>query len=458
MVDVARHYLWPSLLHTWYGYSAILLVVGIAVYLFSNVVFDYIEAMERQLVERNDHLARVSELANRRAFQLKTVYEAGLILSSDLRLDHVLKKVVDLARELTGSRYGALSVLDEGGNVVRFLTSGLSPEEIARMGNPPVGRGLLGAVVKERLPIRVENISNDPRSAGFPSWHPPMTSFIGVPIVYGDRVLGSLYLTDKLRNGEVVPFDPEDEEILKLFANQAGVAMENARLHVEMEALAAAAERDRIARELHDSLAQMLGYIRLKAASALDSLSANETVKVRAALEEISRAAESSYADVREAILGLRTRTSPDRDLVSALQEYLEWYQRQSGMAAELVIGQGVDRLRLAPGTEAQLLRIVQEALTNARKHSRASKVTVELESVRRPVGVYLRTSVRDNGRGFDPDAVAQAGHFGLYTMRERAQAEGGTLSIVTAPGAGTEVTAEMPAEVADLAGLGQEV
>jgi signal transduction histidine kinase len=225
-----------------------------------------------------------------------------------------------------------------------------------------------------------------------------------------------------------------------------------------MEALAAAAERERIARELHDSLAQVLGYIRVKGLVALDALKAGDRAGVEAALEEVSRATGEAYADVREAILGLRTRTGPGRDFLSALGDYIQWCRQQSGMSVDLIVGQGLERLRLAPGTEAQLLRIIQEALTNARKHSGASQVTVELQPVTRPSGLYLAATVRDNGRGFDPDEASRPGHFGLYTMRERAQAEGGTLKIVTAPGAGTAVLAEMPAEVTDLAGLGQEL
>ncbi len=457
VIDLVRHYVWPSLLHTWYGYSAILLLVGIGVYFFSNAVFDYIEAMEKQLVEQNENLTRINNLVNQQARQLKALYEAGLALSSDLRLEVVLQRVVDLARELVGSRYGSLSILDPGGNVVRFLTSGISHDEMARMGNPPRGLGLLGAVVKERRPIRVDNISQDPRSVGFPPWHPTMTSFIGVPITFGERVLGSLYLTDKLVDGQVVPFDSQDEEVLKLFANQASVAMENARLHAEMEGLAAVAERERIARELHDSLAQVLGYIRLRSAVALDANQKCEIDGVRQALEDIAKAAEDAYADIREAILGLRTTTGPHRNLLSALSSYLEWYQRQSGIDVRFAVQEGVDRLQLAPGAEAQLLRIIQEALTNARKHSGATQVQLQLQSVTRSTGVYLQATVADNGRGFDPNFIPDGGHFGLSTMRERAAMAGGSLRIDSTPGKGTRVTVEVPAEVADLAGLGQE-
>lgn len=446
-VDVVRHLVWPELLHSWPGSLAILALIAAGVYLFSRAVFDYLEGVERQLIEQNRALQTQSETTRRQAAQLRALHEASVTVTSDLGVEAVLQRVVDLARELVNARYGALGVLDEQGRIVRFLTSGLSAAERAALGDPPKGRGLLGAVLRSGQPIRVDDIASDARSSGFPPGHPRMTTFLGVPITARGRTLGNLYLTDKEGTTGVVPFEPQDEELLQLFAAQAAVAIENARLHARVEALAAVAERERIARELHDSLAQVLGYVRLRATSARDALRRGDLAAAEATLEQIAAATDEAYADVREAILGLRSGVGAERGLTAALEEYLERYRLQTGISAVLEAGPGVAEARLAPGAEAQLLRIIQEALANVRKHAAARRAVVRLEVVLLSGGPRLRASVSDDGCGFDPAGLVGAARFGLATMRERAESVGGSCTIESAPGRGTRVTVELPLE-----------
>src|SRR4051812_28393304 len=260
LVDVLRHQVWPEMLHPWPGFLVVLAIVAGAAGLFSRLVFDRVESMERQIVDQNAELRIVGETASRQAAQLQALHEAGLVLSSELTLETVLERIVELARALTGARYGALAMVDEAGQIVRFLTTGLTDEERARLGEPPTGRGLLGRIFVDTSPIRVAEIGQDPRSIGFPPGHPPMRTFLGVPITLRARTYGNLYLTDKQGPGGPIPFSDEAERSVTLFAAQAAVAMENARLHGQVQALATAGERERIARELHDSLAQALGY------------------------------------------------------------------------------------------------------------------------------------------------------------------------------------------------------
>lgn len=448
-IDVVRHLFWPQLLHPWPGYLIVLIVVSGGVYLFSRAVFDYIEAIEHRLVEQNHALEVASETMRRQASQLRALHDADLALTSDLNLEALLQRVVDLARELTSAQYGALGVFDDRGQIVRFLTSGLTDDEQAAIGTPPKGRGLLGAVLAESRPIRVDDIASDPRSVGLPKGHPPMKTFLGVPIIIQGRAAGNLYLTDKRGPSGVIGFAAEDEELLELFAAQAAVAIENARLHAEIEALAAAAERGRIARELHDSLAQTLGYVRLRATAGRDALRDGDLPAASEVLEQISDAASEAYADVREAILGLRSQVGAERDLISALEEYLERYRLQAGIGAALEVGEGVRAVRLALGAEAQLLRIIQEALTNVRKHASARRVVVGLEIVSGPSGPFLRATVSDDGRGFAVNGLPDSTHFGLSTMRERAEMAGGIFQIESAPGQGTRVIVELPLELA---------
>jgi signal transduction histidine kinase len=160
--------------------------------------------------------------------RLRILVDAGIALTSELSLDALLQRIVQTAAELTGARYAALGVIDRSGQALeRFLTTGIDEETYAAIGDLPRGRGILGVLIRDAQPLRLEEIARDPRSVGFPANHPPMTSFLGVPIVLRGVAYGNLYLTEK-RSG---PFTAEDEELTRLLAAQAAVAIENARLY-----------------------------------------------------------------------------------------------------------------------------------------------------------------------------------------------------------------------------------
>ena len=448
VVDILRHQVWPELLHPWPGYVIVLLIVGVAAALFSRAIFDEAERMERRILRQNAEREHIGETARRQANQLKLLHEASLTLSSELTLETVLRRIVDLARDLTGARYGALGVTDEAGHIVRFLTAGLTDEEQARIGEPPAGRGLLGRIFEDGRPIRVDAIGKDPRSIGFPPGHPPMLTYLGVPIILHGRSYGNLYLTDKQGADGPIPFTDEDESSVTLFAAQAAVAMENARLHGQIQGLAAAAERERIARELHDSLAQALGYVRLQAAAARDAIARGQTARAETTLTQISDVAGDAYAEVREAILGLRSGGSGgDRTMSDALTEYVARYQQQSGVEVDLQIGADAAAVVLAPVVEVQLVRIVQEALANVRKHARTARALLKLDIVVGTGGPRLRVLIADDGRGFDLTQSGGSAHFGLAIMRERAEGVGGSLEVESAPGKGTRIMVQMPLE-----------
>ena len=153
---------------------------------------------------------------------------SGLALSSELSLGAVLRRIIDLAVEITGARYGALGVIGPDGRLAEFATTGIDDEARAAIGDLPVGRGVLGVLIEEGRSIRLDDIRSHPRSVGFPPHHPEMSSFLGTPIVVRGTVFGDIYLTDKSGG-----FTHEDEEALKVLAAQAGVAIENARLYAE---------------------------------------------------------------------------------------------------------------------------------------------------------------------------------------------------------------------------------
>ena len=434
LVDVLRRRLQSDMLQSWVGDVILLGVVLFGVLLFSETVFGRIERMQERLA-----------LQNR---ELLALHEAGLDVSGELALDVVLQKVVSHATDLLGARYGALSVPSPEGGIEAFLTAGITAEQRALIGPPPVGHGLLAVVLEDGQRLRTSDLTQDPRSVGFPPHHPPMHSLLAVPIVSRGRVLGNLYLADKEGASE---FSDDDEETLVRFATQAALAIDNARLHRQVRDVAISEERDRIAREMHDSLAQVLGYVNTKAQAVQELLKRGQTERAEAQIGQLGDAARAAYADVREGILALRTSLGPGRTLVEALSEFLGAWQEQSDVHASLVVeppGASLDAL--PPAAELQLLRIVQEALANVRKHASATHVEVRITANDHEI----ETVIADDGRGFVavPSADSRARpsvdrtpHFGLSTMRERAESVGGTLEIVSAPSAGTRVVVRLP-------------
>ena len=384
-------------------------------------------------------LQELSKVVARQNAQLKALNEANLLLSEERVVSSVLQRVVDISRELSGARYAALGVLDEYGQLKAFLTSGIDETARASIGELPSGKGLLGVMLERTQPLRIDNMSDHPKSGGFPPGHPEMTSFLGVPIRYKGRAVGSLYLTDKDGGS---PFDQDDEEIVRLFSNQAAVAIQNAQLNEQIQALAVETERTRISREMHDGLAQVLGYINTKAQAFEQFITNKDFQAAEDHLKEMSETARQAYREVREGILALRTQVGADRSLSDALNEFISEFQNHLGRSTK--VKQTIpDTMNLNPLQEVQILRIVQEALTNTRKHAQATTVSVTICQQNEA----LQVEVSDDGRGFNPLAVKREEwpHLGLQTMQERAEAVGGTFEVESAPGKGTKVRVSIP-------------
>lgn len=429
VLEVVRQTLAPELFRAWPGYLLLAGVVLLGALFFAEAIFSVINRLQDRLARQNR--------------ELLDLHVAGLAMLAERDLETVLQLVVDRARDLVAARYGALSLLREEGGIESFLVSGITPEERALLGPPPVGHGLLGVVIDEGTPLRLDDLTRDPRSVGFPEHHPPMRSLLAAPVVSHGQVLGNLYVTEKEAS---LGFDADDEQTLERYATLAALAIENARLQRQVQAQAVIEERERIAREMHDSLAQVLGYVNTKAQATEVLLANGQTERAIAHLGELAGAARAAYADVREGILGLRASMGAERGFVATLREYLELWQGQSGITVELLTEPATDfDPCLSPNGEAQLLRIIQEALTNVRKHSEASNATVRLTMEDK----LLSTSIEDNGSGFDPSALSRTAvpRFGLSTMRERAEAIGGTLTITEAPAGGALVAVRIPAE-----------
>jgi signal transduction histidine kinase len=365
--------------------------------------------------------------------ELSLVSRAVLAVSRQMPVHQVLQVIVDSARTLAAARYAALGVPDDGGSFAEFVVSGLTEAQQRAIGPLPRQHGMLAELLRGARPERLPDITADPRFGGWlPRSHPPMGAFIGVPVLGGDEVLGIIFAADKAGGGE---FTPRDEELLTLFAAHAAIALTNARLHADSRELSAAQERARLARELHDAVAQKLFSVRAHARAAA-VVAERDPARAAAGMAAVSELAGEAQAELRAIIEGLAPPAL--NGLVTSLRRYADLAGRAHGVAVSVT---GPRLPPLTAVTEQAVYRVAQEALHNALRHAGARQVTLAVTAP--PQRVVLE--VTDDGAGFDPAAPAGAG-LGLASMRERAAAAGGTVTLGSAPGKGTTVRLEVPA------------
>ena len=361
--------------------------------------------------------------------------DAVLAIAGERSVDAVLQRIVHVARKLVDARYAALGVPDGQGAFARFITSGMSDELVAAMGPLPRTHGLLGATLETTEPYRTPDIKRDPRFRGWwPSAHPAMGSFLGVPIVGRGKVVGAFYLTDKEGAAQ---FSVEDQALIELLAPHAAVAMENAWLHERSRELSIVEERNRLARELHDSVVQKLFGVVLAAESAATLLE-RDPGDAQTQVERLGELAQDAIAELRAIVLQLRPVALESEGLATALRKHVEVLRRVHSVDVGLELS-GAPRLR--PGVDEEVFRIAQEALHNALRHARAERDHRAARRARRRVdagGERRRQRVRPRGGG------AALPSLGLTTMEERARELGGRLEMDSAPGAGTRVRLEL--------------
>ncbi len=422
-----------NLLDTSWGAPLLIATVGLSIAAFSALIFGAIARLQHRV-------ERLSTVAERRNVQLRSLNDASLVLSREMLASTFLQRVADLSRELVRAKYATLFVFGENGREGTQQRSGMGEATQDAMQGPPTRAGLLGLVTNQEGPMRIDRMSEHPAFTGFPPNHPAMTTFLGVPIRYAGKSLGSLYMTEKQGGGV---FTAEDEEIALMFANQAAVAIQNSRLYDQVQTLAIEAERSRISREMHDGLAQVLSFVNTKALAVEAFLKQDDVKSAREHVTELSEAAREVYRDIREGILALRTRVGLDATLREVLDEYVFEYEHLAKL--QVVVGWEIspDELGLEPFQEVQILRIIQESLTNVRKHSDATAVSLDVVASKNDLVI----EINDNGNGFNPLAPIRGEwpHFGIQAMRERAETIGGTLEIESAPGQGATVRLRVP-------------
>jgi len=365
---------------------------------------------------------------------LKAINDAVLAMAAELRVEPILQRLVESARELVNARYAALGIPDGEGAFARFITAGMSPSQVEAIGPLPRTHGLLGAMLTETSAYRTRDIREDPRFQWWPPPHPRMSSFLGVPIVAKGKVIAAFYMTDKLGAGE---FSEDDQAAVETLAAHAAIAIENARLFERSRELSVVEERTRLARELHDSVSQTLFSISLLADAAA-TLIDRDTAKAKAQLESLREMARVASQEMRSLIFELRPADLDAEGLAATLGKHVEVLRRVYPMQIEFKEALAG---RLPAEVEREVYRIAQEALNNAIKHSEAARIDVELRS---RDGI-ISLSIADNGKGFEPGGShMRATSLGITSMEERAAAVNGSLRIESGQ-AGTRVELEVP-------------
>jgi signal transduction histidine kinase len=342
-------------------------------------------------------------------------------------LAKVLSRTIETAREITGARYGALGVVGEHGTLKEFVYTGIDAKTAEAIGHPPVGRGLLGTVIKEGITIRVDHLGRHPDSSGFPPNHPSMDSFLGVPVRVGREVFGNIYLTEKPGG-----FDEADAELVEALAVIAGAALSTARLHERLRALAVTEDRERIARDLHDSIIQDLFALGLSLQTTALRVEDTEVIQV---LDDAVDRLDNAIEGLRNYILGLQEPFggSFQKELRRTIEDLAAPYPVKTRIS---VRGLPAD-LNAALGSE--VIQMIKEASSNALRHSGSPTVEIAAESIEGK----LMVRVFDYGSGFDPAAVSLG--MGLTNLRARAGKLGGEVFVTSQPGAGTIVEVAIP-------------
>jgi signal transduction histidine kinase len=412
-----------------------LFLVGLGSILFWLWIVSMLKKQEAEIRSQNE--------------RLEALHAATVALTTEHELRPVLQKVVDLSRQLINARYGALGILDEDGEKIdQFITSGVSPSTQSRIGHFPAGAGLLGVSLYDGESIRVADIGQDERKAGLPIHHPDMHSFLSVPISSKGRIFGNLYLANKqpkivdgtnIQLHASIEFTEDDQELLEMFAAQAAIAIEDAQLYRASRQVAVLRERERIGMDLHDGVIQSIYAIGLMLDDTAHRLRDDPDLADERITNAIS-GLNTVIHNIRAYIHDLRSPDYSDKDILIGLDELIREFEAYTVLeVTSYVDSDAVEGITQRQAS--QLLHIVQEALTNIRRHSHASVAHVII----REHNEHLVLTIEDDGIGFVMEqSENHAGH-GLHNMAERALKAHGTLELDSMPGSGTRISVSIP-------------
>jgi signal transduction histidine kinase len=362
---------------------------------------------------------------------LKDISSAVMYATEARDLEGVFQRIADAARTIAKTKYAALGIPDGKGSLTFFKTSGLTPEQEARIPHRPKGHGLIGAIMRERRVIRLEHMNEDVRSYGFPKNHPHMDSFLGAPIVVGNHLYGMLYLSDKL---DGTNFTDDDQNLIEMLAGYAALAIAGAELNERDNRLTLLEERDRIGMELHDGVIQSLYGIGMQ----VDLLRRREAQVGKNELNSLINSLNNVIEDIRGFIANLRSRTD-QKTIRETLEHLKERLHPPQEIEIEIIAPDGY--APFSPAVFESICLIANEAMSNAIRHSGAAKIHVIVEQTKNRFSIQ----VKDDGHGFDLNLSDTATGLGLRNMRQRARLYGGEVSIESNEGQGTSLLISIP-------------
>jgi PAS domain S-box-containing protein len=402
----------------------------------------HILAVIRDVTDRVLAQQQLEQNVADRTRELSALYDVAAVASTSLGLSTVLERSLERVLEVMGCTVGGFYLLDESGEMLQVAAwQGAPPAVVDEFRTLPRDQGFLGWIVSHGEPLVVRNVLEHPQSLPFtvPGGHSlaGALAFAGAPVHAKGEILGALGVVS--RPGR--QFTAEEVALLASIADQVGVAAENARLYQQAEQLAVLQERERLARDLHDSVTQSLYSANLMVETARRAAQAGDMQDVERYLLRLGEVHGGALKEMRLLLHQLRPLDLEGEGLLGALQKRLDSVEARTGVETRLLIE---GELALAPAAEEALYRIAVEALNNTLKHAGAAAVTVHL----RQDGSQVELAVVDNGHGFCPAEVEDRGGMGLLTMRQRAERLGGSLDIDSVPGEGTIVRVTLNAEL----------
>ena len=379
--------------------------------------------------------ARLYQTAGRRAEELALLHQVSIFLTSTLDSARIYDQIAEQSAKLLGCPMACILNWDEQCQRVEMISSyGLDESEVEILQTQLVAPGLLPDLAAQQQSVAIEDARTDPRVPAIWRERLEIQALLCLPIWGTEGVLGLLFLMDRRASRR---WGPEDLKLIESFVSRAAVALVNAHLHEQLEWAVALEERQRIAADMHDGLAQTVSLLGLQLDQATQLASAGSGQNVAEKLNQMREIVGQVSVDVRRSIASLQETPTPRRSLQDLLSDLSEQLPLADGPVVELT-SEVPEPLFLPPEQRAQALPVVQEALLNAWRHAQAQRIDLLLERQ----GDKVRITVKDDGRGFDQDAARRhrEGHFGLRIMRARTARMGGRLQVHSAPGQGTRV------------------
>lgn len=454
--EPARH--WPALEDPITEVLVGCLVVLAAVLVYTSYVFSRLEklargqakpakggvlaAVEQRIAQSQN---RVAALETQSAFQrnsfvsLLSLLEA---LDTTSTVADVMNKAIDAVKALTGVRIVAIRLFDEDKNVSQLVAqTGMTPEMVAELEWIPADRGFPGEIIRTKNLICTSDLETHPLVGGKSPIKAGVRSLASVPLIVGDDVIGSMELGMKTRH----EWDLDQRRWLMLVGRTIALSVHQVRTNERLKGIAVLEERNRVAQEIHDGVAQLLGCIRLWAEEALLLAEENKATALNQKLTQIEGIAQEALSSLRDEMFALRSVPEQGRDLLPVFANFLNRIQKQWGIMVRLEVyrNQEGHQAVLTTAAETQLLRVVQEGLTNIRRHANAKNIVLRVEDNPK----NYRVLIRDDGKGFDPRRVSTE-RLGLKIMQERAISVGGRVWVTSEPGVGTVVEIILPKHV----------